>query len=170
MWISCTSGEKTGVYNFDRINTDVTQVMPIIIRIYEYYPNLTYCKHDNQVGSYRQDVREVIDEAIADQVAKKNVIAPTSKPGLQKKDLKGMGIQLRVQSLQARGVLNVAQRLFDELRQIKQEEKEAAETERLKAAAQRRIILPNVEDRVAKSLVHWVYNHGALTYDDAEHL
>lgn len=89
---------------------------------------------------------------------------------LQKKDLKNLGIQLRLQGLHSRGVLAVAQRLSEKLRHIKHEENEVSKSSFLKAAAQRRIILPNVEDRVIRSLVQWIYCQGTLTYEDAEHL
>ena len=104
-----------------------------------------------------------MDEVIIEQVTKRNAT-------IQKKDLKGMGIQPRLQGLQSKGVLVVTQQLSNKLREIKFKEREAAKSSVEKAAAQRRIILPDFEDRVVRSLVHWTYCQGSLSYDDAEHL
>jgi hypothetical protein len=105
-----------------------------------------------------------------EQVTKRNVTAPQSKTGLQKKDLRGMGIQPRLNCLQSKAVFAIAQRLSEQLREIKHSEKQAAKTDTAKAAAQRRIILPQFEDREVKSLVQWTYCPDTLVYEDAEHL
>jgi hypothetical protein len=136
------------------------QASPLIARIYDEYP----------LSSYRKTIRELVDEAVLDQVSKRSVIAAQSKTTLQKKDLKGMGIHLRLQGLQSKGVLAVVQQLSKGLREIKYKEKEAAKTNTVKAAAQGKIMVPYAEDRVVRSLVHWTYSQGALTYDDAEQL
>jgi hypothetical protein len=115
-------------------------------------------------------VQQAVDKAIAEQVCKKNVVGPQSKSAVQKKDLKDMGVQLRLKALTSKGVLAVATRVSIKLREIKQDEAKAAETDVMKAAAQRRIILRNYEDRVVRSLIHWTYCGGNLTYDNAEHL
>jgi hypothetical protein len=111
-----------------------------------------------------------VDEVILEQVAKRNVTGPQSKTGLQKKDLRGMGIQPRLSGLQSKAVFAIAQRLSEQLRQIKHTEKQAAKTDTAKAAAQQRIILPQFEDREIRSLVQWTYCHDTLIYEDAEHL
>jgi hypothetical protein len=111
-----------------------------------------------------------VDEVILEQVAKRNVTGPQSKTGLQKKDLRGMGIQPRLSGLQSKAVFAIAQRLSEQLRQIKHTEKQAAKTDTAKAAAQQRIILPQFEDREIRSLVQWTYCPDTLIYEDAEHL
>jgi len=111
-----------------------------------------------------------VDDIIADQVTKRNVVASGSKTALQKKELKGVGLQLRLQGLSSRGVCAVVEGLSDKLRDIKYEERIAAQTSVVKAAAQHRIILRNAEDRVVRSLIQWTYCQGVLNYDDAEHL
>jgi hypothetical protein len=83
-------------------------------------------------------------------VEKKHIIASGPKSAIQKKELKDMGIHL--------------------LRNIKRREKEDAKSDKLKAAVQQRIILPNTEERVVRSLMHWTYYRGALMYEDPEHL
>jgi hypothetical protein len=132
----------------------------LIVRIYGEYP----------LSSYRTTIKELVDEAVLDQVSRRNVIAAQSKNTLQKKDLNGMGILLRLQGLQSKGVLAVAQRLSKGLREIKHRENEAAKTNIVKAAAQRRIVLPQTEDRVVRSFVQWTYCQRTLIYDDAEQL
>jgi hypothetical protein len=132
----------------------------LIVQIYEHYP----------LGSYRERIQQLVDEVVTEQVVKRHVVAPQSKTVLQKKDLKTMGIQPRLKGLQSKGVFAVAQRLSEQLRHIKHMEKQAAKTDRAKAAAQRRIILSNYDDREIKSLVQWTYCPDALIYEDAEHL
>ncbi|KAF2832416.1 hypothetical protein CC86DRAFT_366209 [Ophiobolus disseminans] len=131
-----------------------------ITHIYEHYP----------IPGHRNAIQLFVDEAIAEQVNKKNIIGPTTKNPLQKKDLKGMGIQLQLQSLNSKAVWTVTERLVSKLREIKHKERKDAKSSSVKAAAQHRIILPNTEDRVVRSLVQWIYCQGALNYDDAEHL
>jgi hypothetical protein len=111
-----------------------------------------------------------VDDVVLDQVAKRHVTAPQSKSVMTKKDLKGMGIRPRLQNLQSKGVLAVAQLLSEQLRHIKRIEKDAARTNKTKAAAQKKIVLQGVEERTVTSLVHWTYCHGSLAYDDPEHL
>jgi hypothetical protein len=132
----------------------------LIVQIYERYP----------LSFHRERIQHTVDEVITEQVTKRNVTAAHSKTVLQKKDLKSMGIQPRLKGLQSKGVFAVAQRLSEHLRQIKYSEKQAAKTDRAKAAAQRRIILPHYDDREVKSLVQWTYCPDALVYEDAEHL
>jgi hypothetical protein len=61
---------------------------------------------------------------------KNKLVLPSqpSKAALQKKDLKGMAIIHRLEGLQPKGVLAIAQELSDALRQIKRLEEEAAKT------------------------------------------
>jgi hypothetical protein len=132
----------------------------LITRIYDHYP----------LSTHRKGTREFIDNVISEQVRKRNVVSTSAKTALQTKDLNGMSIQLRLQALNSRAVLAVTERLSSELRNIKVEEREATKTNDVKAAAQRRIIRPNVEDRTVRSLIHWMYGQQALVYDDAEHL
>jgi hypothetical protein len=141
-------------------NLHFPQVTPLIARIYTNYP----------LSLHRNEIQQIVDDVITEQVVKRHVTGPQTKPVLVKKDLKGMGIQLRLQSLQSKGVLAVAQRLSGHLRQIKHDEKEAAKTNRNKAAAQNRFILPGVEDRTVKSLCQWTYYQGNLIYEDTKHL
>jgi hypothetical protein len=103
-------------------------------------------------------------------VEKKHIIASGPKSAIQKKELKDMGIHLRLLGLSSKGVLAVTERLSSMLRNIKRREKEDAKSDKLKAAVQQRIILPNTEERVVRSLMHWTYYRGALMYEDPEHL
>jgi hypothetical protein len=147
------------------------KAIPLIVRIYDHYPLISFRKKNQQVGSYRAVIQEFVDGIIGDQVAKKNVIGPGTKTAMQKKDLKGMGVQARLQALQSKGVLSVAEQLFEKLRKMKNHAKAEAETDPTKAAAQGRIMLRDAEDQVVKAFVHWLYNHGTnLQYSDAQHL
>lgn len=134
--------------------------MPLLVQIYEHYP----------LKSHRQRFKDIIDGAIVEQVGKKHVIATQAKGTLQKKDLPGMGIQSRLEALQSKGVLAVVNRVSEELRVVKQFEKDQASSDPIKAAAQGRIILRNTDARVVRSLVQWMYCHGSLTFQDAAHL
>lgn len=138
----------------------IVQAMTLITRIYEHYPQT----------AYHTTVHQVVDDAILEQVAKKAMIASNSKTPFQKKELKDMGVLSRLQLLTTKAVLAVAERLSIRLRDIKIKERKAAETSVLKAAAQRRIIVPNADSRTVRSLVQWLYSQGALSYENPEHL
>jgi hypothetical protein len=147
------------------------KAIPLIVRIYDDYPIIPCRRKNQQVGSYRAIIQEFVDRVIGEQVTKKNVVGPGTKTAMQKKDLKSMGVQSRLQALQSKGVLSVAEQLFEKLRTIKNIAKAEAETEPTKAAAQGRIMLRDAEDHVVKAFVHWLYNHGMnLQYVDAQHL
>jgi hypothetical protein len=128
--------------------------------MYDHYP----------VMVYREKIQKAVDDAIVEEVSKRHVVGTGSKTPFTKKDLKDLGIQLRLQALQSKGVMEVAQRVSIVLRGFKHKEKEAAKTSTKKAAAQRRWIIPDAEDRVVLSLVQWMYCDGTIHYDDAEHL
>ncbi|KAF1917588.1 hypothetical protein BDU57DRAFT_446045, partial [Ampelomyces quisqualis] len=136
------------------------QAIPLIVEVHENYP----------LRTYRKGIQQLVDDAIIDQVTKKNVIAPQAKGTLSKKDLPGMSVQSRLQGLQSRGVYAVAKCLAENLRSVKQSEREAAGSKPIKAAAQGRIILQTSEARVVRSLVQWIYCPGVLSFEDAEHL
>lgn len=130
------------------------------MHIYDQYP----------LRSHLASIHKLVDEVVEEQVAKKHVIGPSSKTALAKKDLKGMGVQPRLQCLSSKGVLAVAERLSNLLRTIKMKEKDAAKENTFKAAAQHRILLPDGNEMVIRSLAEWMYNRGNLVYEDAEHL
>lgn len=138
--------------------TDDSQTVPLIVIVYEGHP----------LRSYRPKIQTAIDAVIVEEVSTRHVVGTGSKVLFAKKDLKDMGIKLRLQALQSKGVMEVAQRLSSVLRQIKHEEREAAKISTKKAVAQRRWMLPDAEDRDVRSLVTWMYCNGALHWDDAE--
>jgi hypothetical protein len=147
------------------------KAIPLIVRIYDQYPLIPFRRKNQQVGLYRAVIQEFVDAVIGEQVTKKNVIGPGTKTAMQKKDLKGMGVQSRLQALQSKGVLSVAEQLSEKLWKIKDHAKAGAETDTQTAAAQGRIMLRDAEDHVVKTFVHWLYNHGTtLQYGDAQHL
>lgn len=130
------------------------------MRIYDKYPLTTK----------RTTIRRSVDHVVSEQVVKKNVISGNTKIALQKKDLKDMGILLRLQALNSKGVLAVTVHLSSELREVKVEERITAKQDQVIAAAQRSIIRPNTEERTVRSLIQWMYGQNALVYDDPEHL
>lgn len=136
------------------------QASNLIAKIYDHYP----------LAGYHLTIQQVVDDVITEQVGKKAVIAANTKTAVQKKDLKAMGVVPRLQALTSKGVLAVAESLSNRLREIKLQERAAATSDPLKAAAQGRIVTPGTEGRTVTSLVHWLYAQGALTYDGPEHL
>lgn len=82
----------------------------------------------------------------------------------------GMSLQSRLEALNSKGLRSVAQPLFDQLHEYKHRTLAAAKTAPATAAVQRCLILPNVEERVVKSLMSWLYGQGSLNFDDAQHL
>ncbi|KAH4047807.1 hypothetical protein HBH70_238150 [Parastagonospora nodorum] len=150
----CVSKEE-----FDQEHLE-NKAVPLIAKIHGEYP----------LKSYQQRIQKTIDAVIVEEVGKRHVVMTGSKVAFAKKDLKDLGINLRLEALQAKGVMEVAQRLSSVLREVKHQEREAAKTSTQKAAAQRRLLFPDAEHRVVLSLVNWIYFNGLLHYDDAEHL
>ncbi|KAH7093795.1 hypothetical protein FB567DRAFT_181136 [Paraphoma chrysanthemicola] len=157
---------RFSVQNFEDSHAE-NHAIPVIVQIYSNYP----------LPEYRKSIQKTLDEVIIEQVAKHNTVG-TGKAAVQKKDLKDMGIQARLTALTSKGVFNIAMHLSIELRGVKQKEVKIAETNTTKAAAQRRIFLPNFESPTVSALTHWVYSRGEIlnekgdlkTAHNAEHL
>ncbi|KAF2030184.1 hypothetical protein EK21DRAFT_66106, partial [Setomelanomma holmii] len=119
------------------------QIIPQIVTIYE----------KNHLSQHRKSLQAFVDAAIADFVQRggSHVVAKSNAHSIHKKDLNATGLQERLNGLTSRSVFSLARRLFNKLRDIKDKETKAAETNAVKAAAQGRIILATYEDRVIRS-------------------
>jgi hypothetical protein len=94
---------------------------------------------------------------------------PPSNGGFKRKDYPRSLVVQRLQLMKPEAVLNVTNRLYKALWRLKGQEESKAFKDEIKAAAQHRIILLNVDEDTVGSLLHWVYN-SELQFLDAEHL
>jgi len=81
-----------------------------------------------------------------------------------------MSIKSQLSALSAKGLHSVTHLVSTKLREIKHTEIEDARNSVVKAAAQRRIIVPEAEEKVVRALCTWLYSQGALIYNDTDHL
>ncbi|KAF2653586.1 hypothetical protein K491DRAFT_717880 [Lophiostoma macrostomum CBS 122681] len=90
---------------------------------------------------------------------------------VRKKDFKDWHLPDRLQQLNPDGVRSVARTLLKTLQAIKVTEIRRAQSNPATAAAQRRILLPQFENKAVVSVVNWLYSQGAtLQWDSADHL
>lgn len=130
------------------------QVIPLILLAYEDWP----------LQGYLNAVKKAVDEAVQEQVANKNIKNTTLKDLARITDL-----PTRLSHLKSRGVQTVAERLFVKLHQINKKEEKRALDEEIRAAAQHRLLLPGVDEKIVRSLMQWIYQ-GTLHYHDVEQL
>ncbi|KAH7337913.1 hypothetical protein BKA66DRAFT_555278 [Pyrenochaeta sp. MPI-SDFR-AT-0127] len=138
------------------------KVAPLIVQTYEKYPLL----------EHHASVKKVIEMAVDDQIGQKSTkVAPSTRGN--KKDSRDnnrdMSLKERLSLLQSRGVRIVAELLFAKLHKITKSENMKAASNPVKAAAQRRIILPEFEATTVQSFIRWIYQ-GSLTYQNADQL
>lgn len=94
---------------------------------------------------------------------------PLTKGGAKNKPPLDLPLVERLGHLTGSGVRSLALELYRVLRGIRKSEKTKAKDDMIKAAAQRRILLPDFDRRTVSSLVAWITTN-ELIHEDAEHL
>ena len=140
------------------------QAIPIILLISEKYP----------LQEYQSRIEKSINVAVEEQITQKNTRAPQSTGGMPKKrDAKDANhdtsLRARLPLLKSRGVRTVTEHLYARLHNIGKTDAEKAKSDRLKAAAQRRLLLPDTDECTVQSLMQYIY-HGTVHYESAEQL
>ncbi|CAE7180125.1 hypothetical protein CFE70_006226 [Pyrenophora teres f. teres 0-1] len=130
------------------------QAIPLIVGAYEQWP----------LPGYPNSVRKVIDEAVQEQIAAKNIQNTTIKELARITDL-----SIRLSHLKSRGVQAIAEKLFVTIHQVTKKEEKRALNDKLRAAAQCRLLLPDVDEQTVAILMQWIYQ-GTLQFQDAEQL
>jgi hypothetical protein len=135
----------------------------VILEIYEKYP----------FAEHHKGLRKVVEDAVDAQIALKNTTPDPSPKGHRGKDSRDMSravsIATRLGYLTPQGVYGVATAVFAKLHLCAKQVRAAAQQDPVWAAAQRRLLLPEVEDTAVKALVQWIYQ-GTLCPQDAAHL
>ena len=134
--------------------------MPLITRAYSKFPLLEY------QTAIKKALEATTDEQFQDSKLWK---VPPSSGGLKRADYPSSVIVPRLKLMKPEAVLAVLSRLYRALRKIKTQEEDKASRDSIKAAAQRRVILPYVDEDIVGSLLHWIYNN-ELHFLDAAHL
>jgi len=106
-------------------------------------------------------VKKNIMEAVAGEMNAKNIRKTTQKPAA---DLSLAG---RLDILKPQAVHEVAAKLFAVVHRINKSEIRKAEQDPLKAAAQHRIILPDVGESTVRALMQWIYQ-GPQPFEGSE--
>lgn len=91
------------------------------------------------------------------------------EPSIKRKDYPSTQVLERLQVMKPEAVLAVLRRLYQSLWRIKATEEQKAANNELKAAAQQRILLPNVDENAVGAIVQWIYK-GTLRFTDANNL
>ncbi|EDU44852.1 BTB domain containing protein [Pyrenophora tritici-repentis] len=130
------------------------EVIPLIVRAYEQWP----------LPVYANSVKIAIDNAVQEQITAKNIQNITVKDLGRITDL-----SIRLSHIKSRGVQTIVEKLYVLIHQITKKEEKRALKEKLRAAAQHRLLLPDVDSEIVAILMQWIY-HGALHYQDAEQL
>jgi hypothetical protein len=122
------------------------------------------------LSEYQAGIKKAL-EAITDEKFQDNKLwkVPPSNGGVKRADYPSWGIAPRLQLMKPEAVLAVLKRLLLALRNLKTQEESKASKDSIKAAAQRRIVLPNADEDTVGSLLHWAYNN-ELHFLDASHL
>ncbi|KAI4943367.1 hypothetical protein J4E91_009566 [Alternaria rosae] len=119
------------------------QAKPLINKAYENYP----------LFGYANGVKKVIMDAVAGEIAAKNIKKTAQRPVVD------LSLASRLELLKPQAVQAVAAALFARLHLINKQENRNAEKDPSKAAAQHRIILPDVEESTVRTLMQWMYQN-----------
>jgi hypothetical protein len=115
---------------------------------------------------YASGVKKLIIDEVASQISAKNIKKTSGKPSQIPTDLSLAG---RLELLKPLAVQAVAAKLYARLHDINKAEVRKAEKDPLKAAAQHRLLLPDVEEATVRCFMQWVYNK-TISYKDYEQL
>ncbi|USP79019.1 hypothetical protein yc1106_06293 [Curvularia clavata] len=118
------------------------RALPLIIRAYDSYPFPDHVK----------DIRKKIDEETGEQVRLKKVKARMLQTAIREEDWK-----VRIMYIDSRGVHAIIGELFGLLHRLNKQEIVSAREDPVRAAAQKRILLPGVEKNTAELVMQWVY-------------
>ena len=140
------------------------QVVPLILQAYDTPP----------LQNYRTGLRKTIDNSVEEQITQKHITpAQPTGQGQRKKDSRNMSREValatRLAMLTSTGIHGVAGDVFAILHRITKEEKFKAIKDKVKAAAQGRILLPSAGDTAVQMLVEWIYR-GTLYCHDGRQL
>lgn len=135
--------------------------MKVVWECLKQYPLVEY-----QSGLKDQLVR------YADEHVLKNsrmIKGASSNGGLKKKEFQELNFLQRLQYVTPEGIHIIMKELLKILFHIKSQEVNNARLSPVKAAAQRRILLPNFGHKTVRSVLQWIY-FDKLDFEDAKHL
>ncbi|KAJ4373106.1 hypothetical protein N0V83_003397 [Neocucurbitaria cava] len=142
--------DRLALYMFPETTTEQfenddmgAKVIPLILHIFEKHPLL----------EYQAETRKVIVDAVEDQITKKNTRVKRDS----KEWSRNMSVRARIPLLKSHAVQTVAQSLYVRLHQVKKMEAQKAKDDSVKAIAQKRLILPGIEETAILSFVQWIY-------------
>lgn len=130
------------------------QALPLIIFAYEKYP----------LTIYHEAVMQCITKATEKQVKAKKVKAQMLQTAIREEDWKR-----RITYINPPGVHAITAELFGMLHLINKKEITRAEEDVVRAAAQKRILVPDVEEGAVLSVMQWIYE-GKFEYQDPQQL
>lgn len=114
--------------------------------------------------AYHEAIRKLVEVATQDAITSENVKTRKSAAATHDSD-----IRARLACIKPRSVYAIVQKLFARLHQIEKKEFEAAKKDPLRAAAQKRIVVPGFEQDAVQFVMQWIYK-GALSCEDLQQL
>ena len=142
--------------------TNHKQAVSLVVNVYDRFPLL----------ERQPAIKGIIDTALEEQLSRKNTKAPSSGTS-RKRDYRemssDMGIRERLLLLNSPAMHAVTGHLFAKMHKIHKAEAFKAKTERVKAVAQGRILMPEFTDATVRAFVQWLY-HSTVQYQEAKEL
>ncbi|KAJ6284266.1 hypothetical protein J3E71DRAFT_360410 [Bipolaris maydis] len=130
------------------------QLILLTMSAYDSYP----------LPAYHEAIRKLIDVATQDAITSKHVKTRKFAAATYDSD-----IRARLACIKPRSVYAIVQKLFARLHRIEKKEFEAAKKDPLRAAAQKRIVIPGFEQDAVQFVMQWIYK-GALSCEDLPQL
>lgn len=132
------------------VSANTPKAKPLIRLASENYPLL----------GYASNVKKLIIDEIASEISAKNIKKTSQKPSQIPTDLSIAG---RLELLKPLAVQSVAAKLYARLHAIHKSEVKKAAKDPLKAAAQHRILLPDVDESTVRCFMEWIYHAKFMT-------
>ncbi|KAJ6200064.1 hypothetical protein J3E72DRAFT_391961 [Bipolaris maydis] len=130
------------------------KALPLIIRAYERFP----------MTGYGPAIKKVIDEATQVQVELKRVKARMLHDAIRENNTK-----VRLTYIDAFGLHAITEKLFAAIHRINKREIARAKDDVVRAAAQKRILIPGSEPDTVQTAMDWIYQ-GKLNCEDPQQL
>ncbi|XP_014562194.1 hypothetical protein COCVIDRAFT_85043 [Bipolaris victoriae FI3] len=130
------------------------KALPLIIRAHERFP----------MPGYGQAIKRLIDDATGTEVQLKRVKTRMLHDAIREENTK-----VRLTYINAFGLHAITEKLFAGIHRINKREFDKAKDDVVRAAAQKRILLPEAEPATIQSVMGWIYK-GKLDCEDPQEL
>ncbi|EUC43023.1 hypothetical protein COCMIDRAFT_7494 [Bipolaris oryzae ATCC 44560] len=130
------------------------KALPLIIRAYERFP----------MPGYGSAIKRMIDDATKAEVQSKRIKARMLQDAIREVNTK-----VRLTYINAFGLHTITEKLFSAIHRINKKEIDIAKHDVMRAAAQKRILIPDAEPDTFQLVMDWIYQ-GKLDCEDPQQL